>query len=221
MPKKFKGPNSKAAEANERKITLKREEQARKEQEKEDAKWEDDDKHQAAKEARKKAEEEKRLRALQRKNEKKELEDKETAELTKAYGNKGQLKLTRAEIEREREREVAARRREQEKKNKEEVEEEPLEGNINQIIRNQTLELVEQGEFNPLVDARSLDEALGQLGISETDRNKEKRLKAAFAAYESANLSILRQENPSLKLSQVKEMLWKQWQKSPDNPLNQ
>jgi len=52
------------------------------------------------------------------------------------------------------------------------------------------------------------------------DKHPEKRLRAAFVAYESINLPILRKENPSLKLSQVKELLWKQWQKAPENPLN-
>ncbi len=46
-------------------------------------------------------------------------------------------------------------------------------------------------------------------------------MKAAFRAYEATNLPILRQENPSLKLSQVKDMLWRQWLKAPENPLNQ
>ena len=46
-------------------------------------------------------------------------------------------------------------------------------------------------------------------------------MKAAFTAYQSQQLPILRKENPSLKLSQIKEMLWKQWLKAPENPMNQ
>lgn len=53
------------------------------------------------------------------------------------------------------------------------------------------------------------------------DLHPEKRLKAAYKKYEDVNLPILKQENPNMKLSQLKQMLWKDWQKSPDNPLNQ
>eukprot|EP01118_Nematostelium_gracile_P015228 TRINITY_DN6056_c0_g1_i1.p1 TRINITY_DN6056_c0_g1~~TRINITY_DN6056_c0_g1_i1.p1 ORF type:complete len:127 (-),score=35.18 TRINITY_DN6056_c0_g1_i1:429-809(-) len=77
MPKKWTGQNSKAAEANERKAAVKRDAQAEKERQKEDAKWADDDKHNAAKEARRKEAEEKRLKAVQRKAENKEIEQKE------------------------------------------------------------------------------------------------------------------------------------------------
>jgi len=219
MPKKFKGQNSKAVEANERKAAVKKAEREQKEKAIEDAKWEDNDKHILAKEARRKAEEEKRLKAIQRRNEKKELEEKERNELTKQYGDKGQLKLTKFEIERERERELAAIRREEERKKKEELEI-PLEENINQVIRNQNLKQMEDGEEDStIVDARSVEEALDQIN-SEVDRNPEKRMRAAFVAYEAINLTIIREQNPSLKLSQAKELLWKQWQKAPENPMN-
>lgn len=218
MPKKFKGPNSKAAEANERKTAAKRAEQEKKQKEIEDAKWVDNDKHVLAKEAKRKEEEEKKQKAIQRRNESRELEQKERADLTKQYGNKGQQKMTKFQIEREREREAVTRARAEEKK--EEIEP-PLEENINQIIRDQKLEKAIKGEVDESIEARSVEEALGQMGTPEADRNPEKRMKAAYLAYEEANLPILRRENPTLKLSQLKEMLWKQWQKSPENPLNQ
>lgn len=220
MPKKFKGANSKAVEANERKAAVKKAAEEQKQKQKEDAKWVDDDKIIAAKEARKKEAEEKRLQSLQRKNEIRAMEEKEREELTKKYGNKGQAKITKAEIERTKQREIAERQREEAKKKKEELEI-PLEENINQIMRAEDLKLAALGEENAHVNARSVEEALEQLGGSEIDKNPEKRLRAAFSAYESVQLPILREENPSLKLSQVKEMLWKQWQKAPENPLNQ
>jgi hypothetical protein len=45
-------------------------------------------------------------------------------------------------------------------------------------------------------------------------------MKAAFDAYENENLPKLKQEHPSLRLSQLKQMLKKDWMKSPDNPFN-
>lgn len=53
------------------------------------------------------------------------------------------------------------------------------------------------------------------------DRHPERRLKAAFAAFEEINLPRLKNEHPNLRLSQLKQMLKKEWMKSPENPLNQ
>jgi len=206
---------------NKQKVEQQKEvEQEKKQKEKEDALWVDEDKLNAAKEARRKEAEEKRLKALQRKNENKELEEKEKADLVKQYGSKGQMRVTKFEIEKQKEKEIVVKKKEEEKKKQEEVEP-PLEENINQVIRDKNIELAEKGETDSVVEARSVDEAIGKLSTSDVDRNPEKRLKAAFTAYESINLPILRKENPSLKLSQVKELLWKQWQKAPENPLNQ
>ena len=55
----------------------------------------------------------------------------------------------------------------------------------------------------------------------EVDLHPEKRLKAAYKKFEETNMPIIKQENPNMKLSQLKQMLWKDWQKSPENPLNQ
>lgn len=46
-------------------------------------------------------------------------------------------------------------------------------------------------------------------------------MKAAFLAFEEVNLPLLKQENPNMRLSQLKQQLKKEWMKSPENPLNQ
>jgi hypothetical protein len=56
---------------------------------------------------------------------------------------------------------------------------------------------------------------------TELDRHPEKRLKAAYNAFEESNLPRLKLENPNLRLSQLKQLLKKDWMKSPENPLNQ
>ncbi len=56
---------------------------------------------------------------------------------------------------------------------------------------------------------------------AELDRHPERRAKAAFAAYEEVNLPRLKAENPNMRLSQLKQMLKKDWMKSPENPMNQ
>lgn len=69
--------------------------------------------------------------------------------------------------------------------------------------------------------ASTVDEAIKVLKIDETEEDKhpEKRMKAAYKAYESAQMPILKAENPTLKLSQLKQIIFKNWQKAPENPL--
>ncbi|KAJ1399037.1 coiled-coil domain-containing protein [Sesbania bispinosa] len=74
-----------------------------------------------------------------------------------------------------------------------------------------------------IIEARSLDDAIAQMTIDNlpTDRHPERRLKASFKAFEEAELPKLKQEKPGLTYTQYKDMIWKLWKKSPDNPLNQ
>lgn len=53
----------------------------------------------------------------------------------------------------------------------------------------------------------------------ETDKHPEKRMKAAYSAFEERRLQVLKEENPGLRLSQLKQMIFKEWQKSAENPL--
>lgn len=45
-------------------------------------------------------------------------------------------------------------------------------------------------------------------------------MRAAFMEFEEQNLERLKKENPNMRLSQIKQMLKKEWQKSPKNPMN-
>ena len=75
--------------------------------------------------------------------------------------------------------------------------------------------------------ARTMDEAitlLENLTTGDTpaiDRHPERRLKATFEAFEAARLPSLKTEYPNMRLSQLRQMIRKEWQKSPENPLNQ
>jgi len=82
-----------------------------------------------------------------------------------------------------------------------------------------------------VISASGIDQALSALSIASSsssssssataDRHPEKRMKAAYKDYEETYLPVLKVENPSLKHSQLKERLWEQWQKAPENPINQ
>ncbi|KAG6375882.1 hypothetical protein JVT61DRAFT_2748 [Boletus reticuloceps] len=53
------------------------------------------------------------------------------------------------------------------------------------------------------------------------ERHPERRFKTAFEAYKETELPNLKVEHPGLRLQQYHDILYKQFQKSPDNPFNQ
>ncbi|OLY81666.1 Coiled-coil domain-containing protein 124-like protein, partial [Smittium mucronatum] len=67
--------------------------------------------------------------------------------------------------------------------------------------------------------AVSIDKSSGFSGL--VDRHPERRHKAALKAFEERELPRLKEENKGLRLQQLKQLLWKEWQKSPENPFNQ
>ncbi|KAG5862346.1 hypothetical protein JTB14_024862 [Gonioctena quinquepunctata] len=205
MPKKFATENTKAVEARERKKQVKEETASKKKKEVDDAYWKDDDKQLQKKQQKKEAEEKKRLEALRRKADAKLLLEKELEEVPKK-AVKPPPKLTRAQIGAR----VVIDTDKQDKKEKlvETHLDVPLIENINRIQID--------GE-----EARTVEEAISVLGNKEDiDKHPEKRMKAAYNAFEERRLEELRIENPTLRLSQWKQMIFKEWQKSPENPLN-
>jgi len=215
MPSKKFGNNTKAQEARERKETVKKEKQEKEKKAKEDALWTETDKHVLSKEQRKKEQEDKKRQELERKKAAREALEREEQELKKAYAkNQPPPKITQAEIARTREIEEIAARQRKEQEDKREIE---IEENINRVI---ALERANLG--TAYIEARTVDDVIGHMGaIVSPDKHPEKRVKATYAAYEEKNLPQFREENPTLKLSQLKELIWKQWQKSPENPINQ
>lgn len=135
------------------------------------------------------------------------LEEEEKS--IKTAGKIPQAKMTRAQIEKE---------VEQRNRNIENINNPPkpvvpkvvpLEENLNRVMADVHV-------------AASIDQAISVLKVedSEEDRHPEKRMKAAYKAYEDSQLPMIKAENPSLKLSQLKQIIFKNWQKSPENPLN-
>eukprot|EP00743_Colponemidia_sp_Colp-15_P001685 GILK01001841.1.p1 GENE.GILK01001841.1~~GILK01001841.1.p1 ORF type:complete len:235 (+),score=56.30 GILK01001841.1:50-706(+) len=217
MPKAF-GINSKSQEAREKKEAEKSSKRAEEQKRREDAQWVDDDKSIAAKEERKRQKELKQMEQVQRKQELRELADQEMSQLAKPKKTPTPKEVTRATIAAQKHALLQAELKRQEEAKRRTIEDEPLERNINHLLRES-----EMDEHH----ARGLDEAISALVLASSDgapgqdRHPEKRLKAAYASYEEANMPILKAENPGLKLSQLKQLLFKQWSKSPENPLNQ
>lgn len=69
--------------------------------------------------------------------------------------------------------------------------------------------------------ATGLDNALVDLLSVDGGAEKSKNLKALFNEFSKRETPKVRKENPGLKLSQVKERVFRAWGKSPDNPKNQ
>lgn len=57
--------------------------------------------------------------------------------------------------------------------------------------------------------------------LKEGDMHPEKRMKAAFKRFEERMLPELKEEFPTLRRSQINEMIFRKWQRSPENPINQ
>lgn len=203
MPKKFTSVNTKAVVAKARKAEAKELQNSKERQAVEDAYWQDDDKQVVKKQQRKEEKEKKKQAQLDKKKEAKALLEKEDDSL--GIKSRTTSKVTVAQIQ------LAAEKRAKEPA-KPKVEThltKPLEENINRL----TIDGLE---------ARTVDEALGILSDNEpsADRHPERRMKAAYLTFEENRLPALMDEFPSLKLSQLKQKIRKEWQKSSENPMN-
>jgi len=214
MPKKFVGENSKAAAAKAKKAEKADAEKAKKDKEAEDAKWVDDNKALAKKQARKDDAERKRLDALAKKKEREEMAAAEDAAVTSQINKKSvgpaAVKVTRAQIQAENERREAAARPGGTKPAVETHLDKPLEENLNRTDPE-------------IVSASNVEDAIAALSVKEeaVDKHPEKRMKAAYEAFEKERLPQLKVEKSNMRLSQLKQIMKKEWMKHPDNPLNQ
>ncbi|KAF5401702.1 hypothetical protein PHET_05009 [Paragonimus heterotremus] len=227
MPKKL-GTCPKALEARERRAEKKKEEREKKERELEEEYWKDDDKHVTKKLQRKvgsvficiqiKQDEkgDKRQEQLDKKKELKRMyleELMESNNVKKAAGTSQPSKVTQAQIAAARDKLTAQLAELDRKASKKQTEELKIESNPNRIECD--------GE-----EARTVQEAIAILTVgdgnaTDLDHHPERRLKAAYIAYEQKMMPIMREENPGLRTSQLKQMIYKKFQTAPENPKNQ
>eukprot|EP00501_MAST-03F_sp_TOSAG23-6_P001386 GSMAST32.ASY1.ANO1.1441.1 assembled CDS len=93
---------------------------------------------------------------------------------------------------------------------------------IHKNLNRQRAEEEARGEFH----GTGIDGALGAITAAKgqgavPDAHPERRRKAAFKAFEERRIPELRKENKGLRLAQIKQMVFKEFQKSPENPMNQ
>lgn len=86
----------------------------------------------------------------------------------------------------------------------------------------------------PALSASGIDNALDLLSLTNEkthgtgnskadgiDRHPERRYKAAYAAFEETRMPQLKEEHPGLRQNQMKELIRKEFERSPLNPFNQ
>lgn len=226
MPKKL-GVNSKAEAARARKSADQADRKEREAREKEDQYWREAEgaKSRAAKKREEEAE--KRAEAAAKKAEARrlaELEEKELEKNLKKPDKKANRvsipvsKVTEAELRRRKEEEQTSIQKKVEEENKKKsrtADEEEYERMV--LVQNTNRD-------DSVIEASTVEEAIAQMTVVDNlpiDKHPEKRLKASFKAFEEAELPRLKEEKPGLTHTQYKDMIWKLWKKSPDNPLNQ
>eukprot|EP00249_Psilotum_nudum_P017264 c26239_g1_i1 orf=192-887(-) len=226
MPKKL-GVNSKAEEARARKATALADKKERDGKEKEDAYWRELEGPKSKAVKKREEEAEKRAEAVAKKAELKKLAEEEEKELDK-YGRRVDKKsarvavpvpkVTAAELARQKEQErlqIQAQQEDAKKRASRMADTEEYESIV--LVQNTNRD-------EDLVDAHSIDTALAQMTVATDlppDRHPERRLKASFKAFEEVELPRLKEEKPGLTHRQYKDMIFKLWKKSPDNPMNQ
>ncbi|CAA2978487.1 coiled-coil domain-containing protein 124 [Olea europaea var. sylvestris] len=226
MPKKM-GVNSKAEEARARRNATEAERKDRESREKEDQYWREAEgaKSRAAKKREEEAEKKAELAA--KKAEARRLAEQEQKELEKNMkkvdkkANRVSIpvpKVTEAELQLRREQDQAAMQKrieEEKRKQSRTAAEEEYERMV--LVANTNRD-------DSIIEARTVEDAIAQMAVTDNlppDRHPERRLKASFKAFEEAELPRLKEEKPGLTHTQYKDLIWKLWKKSPDNPLNQ
>ncbi|EPY51631.1 HMG-box [Schizosaccharomyces cryophilus OY26] len=73
--------------------------------------------------------------------------------------------------------------------------------------------------------ASNIDDALNLLSLDsgskeKIDRHPERRFKPAFNEYKESRLPELRKESPGLRLNQYEDVMYREFQKHPNNPFN-
>lgn len=212
--------NMKAEAARVRKIATAADQKERELKSKEDQYWQEASgaKSRAAKKREEEAE--KRAEAAAKKAEARRLAELEEKELARIVKKPDTVKVTEAELLRKKEEEKVAIRRK--------LEEE----------RKRTTRVVDKNEYERMVNVSNLNRGVEKIEASTVEdaivqladagsisclhmTNSEKKHKAFFMAFQEAEMPLLREEKPGLTQNQYKDMVWKMWKKSMDNPENQ
>ena len=179
-----------------------------------------------------KAAEGRERKALQEKAKQQKLAEKKEAAEAKSW-SEGAYSNTRKEEEEAKRLERLAKKKERELLERAEMEE--ITGKPSRLAcsspclsTSTTTTSSSQHHATPVYSASNIDDALELLDAATTkpdvatvEKHPERRVEAAYKRFEELELPLLKQQNPGLRHSQLKERLYRMWKKSPDNPMNQ
>ena len=70
-----------------------------------------------------------------------------------------------------------------------------------------------------IIEASGVESALQEISLEEYDKHPEKRMRQAWNAFFEKQLPIYKEKYPNLKRQQYINMIQKEFQTSPDNPV--
>ena len=220
MPKKF-GTNTKKEEARERKKQKKKEEKEKAEREAEDEYWREKDPKILEKQAEKKRKE-KEKEEKQREKQRLKEELKKEEEETLAKKKKNQVSApTRKQIQEYEEERIKKLLKEKEEEDKEKNKNEYEDLNMDEEFVNENYKKLKnktEGGVD-IIEASGVESALQEISLEEYDKHPEKRMRQAWNAFFEKQLPIYKEKYPNLKRQQYINMIQKEFQTSPDNPV--
>jgi len=97
----------------------------------------------------------------------------------------------------------------------------PSSGNLDGIVESFSASNLDDAlDMLEVVNAKTDKASVGNMA-SGIEKHPERRFKASFEAYCERELPELKKDRPGLRLQQYKDLLFKQFQKSDENPFNQ
>ena len=220
MPKKF-GTNTKKEEARERKKQKKKEEKEKAEREAEDEYWREKDPKILEKQAEKKRKEkEKEEKQKEKQRLKEELKKEEEETLAKKKKNQVSAP-TRKQIQEYEEERTKKLLKEKEEEDKEKNKNEYEDLNMDEEFVNENYKKLKnktEGGVD-IIEASGVESALQEISLEEYDKHPEKRMRQAWNAFFEKQLPIYKEKYPNLKRQQYINMIQKEFQTSPDNPV--
>ena len=221
------GQNSKKIEAKEREQQKKQEEKQAKAKQAEQEKWKETDPKILKKQAKLQEEEAKRQEKKAKLQEKKEAYEEELQKIQaskKAKPDHKDIKILKADVDKVKQKE------------KEQLQEKYAPGSKIKKMRSESVDSNDidaqldaefQAFYKPRANyeadvtvAENLDQAFDALTVNKQDKHPEKRVKAAWNNFVNNHMDEFRKEYPSLKRKQIIHFMWKDFAKSPENPMN-
>eukprot|EP00047_Mylnosiga_fluctuans_P021462 m.104991 g.104991 ORF g.104991 m.104991 type:complete len:209 (+) comp8906_c0_seq3:42-668(+) len=198
--------------AKSRKAEKERGEREREERAKEDAKWVDNDKNVERKAARQEDKQRKQQEAVNRKAENKALAEAEADDAASSKKGKAATKVSRMSI---------AGAQEAERLRISRLSELKLADRPGAVVRqdllqeNPNIAMAALMNAEGAAEARNVEDAISLLSQQGTPIKPMN-----FETFKRERLPIVQQANPQLRMTQAMEQVFKDWERSPQNPAN-